>query len=158
MSDKNKKSKKTKLNECNEKIKELNNILEEEKDKNLRTHADFQNIKKRMEREQARAIEKSNELFSLDMLDILDTLYLAENAIKNEKEKEGITNTIKKLESIFKKYHITEVLYDIFDPINHEAIQSVESQEEKGKIIDVHRKGYKIKDRILRPAMVTVSK
>ena len=128
------------------------------KDENLRTHADFQNVKKRLEKEKLNAIKHSHEKFSLDMLEVLDALYLAETHIKDPKEKEGITNTISKLENVFKKYDITEVLYDIFDPNDHEAVQTVESDKNNGDIVDVFRKGYKIHDKILRPAMVSVSK
>ena len=127
------------------------------KDENLRTHADFQNVKKRLEKEKLNAIKHSHEKFSLDMLEVLDALYLAETHIKDPKEKEGITNTISKLENVFKKYGITEVLYDIFDPNDHEAVQTVESDKNNGDIVDVFRKGYKIHDKILRPAMVSVS-
>jgi molecular chaperone GrpE len=132
------------------KIKEL-------EDENLRTHAEFQNIKKRLEKEKLNAIKHSHEKFSLDLLEVLDTLYLAETAIKDEKEKEGISNTIKKLEDVFKKYNITETLYDIFDPNEHQAIQTAETDKDSGKIVQVHRRGYKIHDKILRPAMVSVS-
>ena len=139
-------------------ILELENKIKELEEENLRTHADFQNVKKRLEKEKLNAIKHSHENFSLDMLEVLDALYLAETHIKDPKEKEGITNTIAKLEGVFKKYDITEVLYDIFDPNDHEAVQTVESKKEYSDIFDVFRKGYKIHDKILRPAMVSVSK
>jgi len=146
------KNKEEELNECEKKNEELKN-------ENLRIYADFQNTKKRLEKERDRAIKHSHEQFSLDLLDVLDALYLAEEVIQNDKEREGIKNTIKKLENVFKKYHITETLYDIFDPNEHQAIQTVKAEDNQssGDIVKVHRKGYKIHDKILRPAMVTVA-
>jgi len=138
-------------------ITKLKDKVKELEDENLRTHAEFQNVKKRLEKEKLQAIKHSHEKFSLDLLEVLDTLYLAETAIKDEKEKEGISNTIKKLETVFKKYNITETLYDIFDPNDHQAIQTVESDKDAGEIVEVHRKGYKIHNKILRPAMVSVA-
>jgi len=143
--------------DVSDKITKLKDKVKELEDENLRTYAEFQNIKKRLEKEKLQAIKHSHENFSLDLLEVLDTLYLAETAIKEEKEKEGISNTIKKLETVFKKYNITETLYDIFDPNDHQAIQTVESDKDAGEIVEVHRKGYKIHDKILRPAMVSVA-
>jgi len=121
--------------------------------------AEFQNIKKRLEREKYKAIDYANEKFALDMLGVLDTLYIAYDMIKNEQEKEGIKNTIDKFNSILKKYNIEEVIYDIFDPEIHSGIHSIESDNHsENEIIDVMQKGYKIKDKILRPAMVSVAK
>jgi len=138
-------------------IEQLEKEITDLKESNLRTHADFQNIKKRLEKEKLSAIKNSHEKFSLDLLEVLDTLYLAEAHITDDSEREGITNTITKLETVFKKYNISETLYDMFDPNEHQAIQTVSSEEENGIIVDVLRKGYKIHDKILRPAMVTIS-
>lgn len=128
------------------------------KEDNLRTYADFENVKKRLIRDKENAIKYANEKFALDLLEVLDTLYIAEEHIKDTQEKEGITNTIKKMESVFDKYGITETIYDVFDPEHHQAIQNVESEKDSGMIVDVHRKGYKYNDKLLRPAMVSVSK
>lgn len=132
--------------------------IDELKDENLRVYADFQNIKKRLEKEKLNSIKFANEKFALDLLDVLDTLYIAESYIEAANDKLGITNTIKKLEDIFKKYNVSETLYDAFDAELHEAIQSIDSDKESGSIVEIHRKGYKIHDKILRPAMVTLSK
>ena len=147
-----------KTTDISDNMSKLKDKVKELEDKNLRTHAEFQNIKKRLEKEKLQAIKHSHEKFSLDLLEVLDTLYLAESVIKNEKEKEGISNTITKLENVFKKYNITETLYDIFNPNDHQAIQTIESDKDTGEIVEVHRKGYKIHDKILRPAMVSVAR
>ena len=144
-------------NAVNEKIEELEDKIKELEDNNLRTHADFQNIKKRLEKEKLNSIKYAQEKFALDILDVLDSLYIAVQIIKDEKEKEGINNTIKKLIDIFNKYNIAEVLYDTFNPNLHQAVQSVDSDKDPGEIVDVLRKGYIIHDKILRPAMVSVS-
>lgn len=138
-------------------LEKLEKEIKDLKASNIRTHADFQNVKKRLEKEKLSAIKNSHEKFSLELLEVLDTLYLAEAHIQDDNEREGITNTILKLESVFKKYHITETLYDIFDPNEHQAIQTIPTETDNGLIVDVLRKGYKIHDKILRPAMVSIS-
>jgi len=137
--------------ELKEKIKTL-------EDKNLRMQADFQNIKKRLEDEKHKSITFANEKFAFDLLEVLDILYIAEQSISNAKEREGIYNTINKFEQLFRKYQITEISYDEFDPYIHEAVNKEYSETvDKGSITNIHRKGYIINDKILRPGMVSIS-
>jgi len=138
----------------NTKLKDKIKALESE---NLRTHADFQNVKKRLEKEKLNSIKFAQEQFSLDLLEVLDSLYIAVQVIQDAKEKEGITNTIKKLTDIFSKYHISEVTYEVFNPNLHQAVQTIKSEKASGEIVQVLRKGYTIHDKILRPAMVSIS-
>ena len=77
-----------------------------------------------------------------------------------EKMKEGVTLTYEQLKKIFEKNHIKEVDCEgEFDPEVHQAIMQVESDvHEAGDVVQVMQKGYTIKDRILRPAMVSTCK
>jgi len=138
----------------------------ESEDKFLRTHADFENIKKRLEREKYSAIDYASEKFAKDLLAPIDALQMAilsanadipaEDLV--EKLKEGIELTVKAFNKAFEKHDITEVEYDEFNPDYHNAVQQVPSEDvESGQIVQVLQKGYKFKDRLLREAMVSVA-
>ncbi len=143
---------------------------EEYKDKYLRAHADFENAKKRLEKDKANAVAYANESFAKDILAVVDTFENALASIESaaeekseeviEKMKEGIELTYEQLKKILEKHHIKEVECDKeFNPDVHQAIMQVDSDEhESGDIVQVMQKGYKIKDRVLRPAMVSTCK
>ena len=138
-------------------------------DQYLRVHAEFENMRKRLEKEKSSAVAYANELFARDMLPILDALDAASALKENEetkkeelfeKVKEGIDLTVDQFKKSFEKHGIE--LVDIsgeFDPNFHEAVMQVEHEEKNsGEIVQVFQKGYKIKERLLRPAMVSIVK
>jgi len=138
------------------------------KDKYLRAHADFENSKKRLEKDKMNAVSYANESFAKDILAVMDSF---ENALASmegnadssevlEKMKEGVNLTYEQLKKILEKNHIKEVECEgEFDPEVHQAIMQVESDTHKtGDIVQVMQKGYMIKDRVLRPAMVSTCK
>ena len=137
------------------------------KDKYARVHADFDNIKKRLEREKYTAVEYANEKFAKDMIPVLDSLQGAlasaegdaDKAELFDKLKEGIELTYKQLVSALEKNGVTMVAHDEpFDPNIHNAVQSVDSDEvESGQIVQTFQTGYKYKERPLREAMVVVA-
>jgi len=142
--------------------------LEAQKDKYLRAVADFENYKKRLEKEKQNALIYANESFAKDLLTVLDTF---ENALKSiesieenseavEKIKEGMLLTYDKLLSILKKHGVEEVESEgEFNPEVHQAVTQVDSNEHNsGDIVQVLQKGYKLKDRLLRASMVTTCK
>ncbi|MCX6077872.1 MAG: nucleotide exchange factor GrpE [Campylobacterales bacterium] len=146
-------------------------LLQEElvalKDKYARVHADFDNIKKRLEREKYTAVEYSNEKFAKDMIPVMDSLQMAiASATSNaepseliEKIKEGMQLTLKQLTTALEKHGVTMVAHDEpFDPNIHNAIQSIDSDTvESGQIVQTFQTGYKYKERPLREAMVVVA-
>ena len=149
------------------KVKEAQEKQKEAEEKYLRTHADFENIKKRLEKEKYQAIDYASEKFAKDLLSTIDTLEMALQSANAdapaeeliEKLKEGVELTIKKLKETFEKHDICEVDYDQFDPNYHNAVMQNHSDEhEDGEIIQVLQKGYKYKDRLLRPAMINICK
>jgi molecular chaperone GrpE len=156
------------LDDCKQENQKLQEQLEEAKDKYLRTHADFDNIKKRLEREKFQAIEYASEKFAKDLLSSIDTLEMALNSFDNKeidkeqllhKVKEGIEHTKNNLLKTFEKYGIEVVETESFDPNFHDAVMSENSEHhEDGEIIEVLQKGYKYKERLLRPAMVKICK
>lgn len=145
----------------------LQNELNTLKDKYARVHADFENIKKRLEREKYTAVEYANEKFAKDMIPVIDSL---EGALKSvsadadttemfDKLKEGIELTYKQFLTSLEKHGVTMVAHDEpFDPNIHNAIQSVDSEDvESGQIVQTFQTGYKYKERPLREAMVVVA-
>jgi len=142
----------------------------EYKDKYLRAHADFENSKRRLEKDKMNAVSYANESFAKDILAVIDSFENALASIEGANEenssevlkqmKEGVNLTYEQLKKILEKNHIKEVdCSGEFDPEVHQAIMQVESDEhEAGDVVQVMQKGYTIKDRILRPAMVSTCK
>ncbi len=137
------------------------------KDKYARVHADFDNIKKRLEREKYTAVEYANEKFAKDMVPVMDSLQGALNSANSDadkaelfdKLKEGIELTHKQFLTALEKHGVTMVSHDEpFDPNIHNAVQSVDSEDvQSGQIVQTFQTGYKYKNRPLREAMVIVA-
>lgn len=142
----------------------------EYKDKYLRAHADFENSKRRLEKDKMNAVSYANESFAKDILAVMDSFESALVSMEStgeentsevlEKMKEGVNLTYEQLKKILEKNHIKEVVCEgEFNPEVHQAIMQVESDaHEVGDVVQVMQKGYMIKDRILRPAMVSTCK
>ncbi len=147
-------------------IAKLEARVAELEDLRLRDLAEFENIKKRLEKEKAQSIAYSHEVFARDLLSVIDSLDSANASMDDQSEanlekiKEGIDLTIDQFKKIFQKHGIE--LVDVesgFDPNFHEAVMKTDSDEhQEGAIVQVFQKGYKIKDRVLRPAMVSIAK
>ena len=150
-----------------DKIAQLEEQLKQSEDKYLRVHADFENIKKRLEREKYQAIDYASEKFAKDLLAPIDTLEMALKSANADVEaaellgklKEGIELTIKSFITTFEKHNITKVdTTGEFDPNMHNAVMQVDSQNhESGQIVSELQKGYMLKDRLLRPSMVSIA-
>ena len=155
------------VNETTESEKDCCAELEEQKEKYLRAYADFENMKKRLERDKSSAVSFANETFAKDLLSVIDSFESAISSMEQiegdeavEKIKEGVSLTFEQLLKVMKKHGVEEVANEgVFDPNFHQAIQQVESDEhESGEIVNVLQKGYLLKDRLLRPAIVTTKK
>jgi len=139
--------------------------LEQRLEQALRAYAQCENDKKIMEKQKQQAIDYATEKFAKDLLPIADTLELAIKNIKGKDDEcvkemlEGVELTLKKMMDTFKNHGIEPVEHEEFDPNLHQAIQQVPSEEhEEGQIVEVYQKGYKLKDRLIRPSMVTICK
>jgi molecular chaperone GrpE len=145
----------------------LQNEMTELKDKYARVHADFENIKKRLEKEKYTAVEYANEKFAKDMIPVMDSLQMAYASASTDtdptellaKLKEGIELTLKQFTTALEKHGVTMVSHDEpFDPNIHNAVQSMDSDTvESGQIVQTFQTGYKYKNRPLREAMVIVA-
>lgn len=147
-----------------EKLKAENRQLKEDF---LRAYADAENTKKRC----AQEIEKNNKYaissFAKDLLSVADNLHRAIEAVDNQDSnncealRKGVELTENELTKVFNKFGIKkmEILGSVFDPNYHQVIQEVEDKTKpNGTIIAELQTGYMINDRILREAMVVVTK
>lgn len=154
--------------------KELEQVLEQTKketehlrSKWLRAAADLENYKKRAIREREETVKYGNERLLKDFLPVIDDLELAVGAAEraDDKEKaadqlaEGTRLVLKKFVSQLEKHNVTtfEAVGETFDPNLHEAVQQMNSEMEAGKVFQQLQRGFKIAERLLRPAMVVVS-
>lgn len=128
-----------------------------------RMQADYSNLKRRTEIEMEKSIDYGIESVACELLPILDNF---ERALDSEDDKgasfyKGVEMIYNQLIETLRKMNIEEIdaLDNPFDPNWHNAIMVEESEEhEEGTVIEVLQKGYKIKDKIIRPSMVKVSK
>ncbi|RKO65425.1 nucleotide exchange factor GrpE [Campylobacter sp. P255] len=148
----------------NNELEKLQAEYNELKDTYLRANAEFENIKKRMEKEKISATIYANESFAKDLLDVVDALEAAINVEANDelslKIKEGVQNTLDLLLKKLEK-HMVKVIEanGEFDPNLHEAMFHVESADhESGHIVQLLQKGYVMNDRVIRSAKVSVAK
>ncbi len=145
--------------------------LKESEEKLLRSLAEIENQRRRFEKEIKDAFEFGSYNFAKESLAILDNLQRAKEAIKNDEKLksnkdldsflENITIIEKDLISIFEKNNIKRILSKnkIFDPNFHQAMSEVEDDNvEPGTILQEIQAGYLLGERLLRPAMVCVSK
>lgn len=145
-----------------EEIAQLTQKLTEMQDNFLRAKADGENIRRRAAEDVTKAHKFAIESFAEHLVPVTDSLYAALNteAVDAKAFKEGLEITLKQLLSAFEKGRMTEInpaLGDKFDPHHHQAIASIPSDQEANTIVSVLQRGYSIADRILRPALVTVS-
>lgn len=134
-------------------------------DKYIRLQAELENFKKRIERDKCEFYKYAIEKLIKDFLPVLDHLELAIKSAKESKDfdsfSEGVELIYKQLKEILEKEGLNYVCSEgtKFDPCKHEAVMHIESEHHgKNIIIKEHKKGYFLKDRLLRPAMVTVAK
>jgi len=133
-------------------------------DKYLRLAAEFDNYKRLSLREQRDSARFANEGLLKELLPILDNL---ERAVRSSKEKQrrdgliqGVELTLKQFMETLAKFGVRPIasVGQAFDPSRHEAVARVESNTvPAGSVVDEFQRGYYLHDRILRPAMVTVS-
>jgi molecular chaperone GrpE len=154
--------------ELNTQLREWKQKAEDERDRVLRVLAEFENYKKRMNRQMEDYRKYANEALLKELLSVVDNLERAivssEDTEDNPREScvvEGVEMTLNEILKVLEKFHVTsfEALGKQFDPAFHEAVMQQESNDHPEKvIINVLQKGYMIHDRLLRPAMVVVSK
>ena len=135
----------------------------EMKDAWLRARADVENVRRQGQADVARAHKYAIEKFGEDLLAVKDALEQtlgADASVSPETLKAGADLTLKALNAAFERARIREIdpAGQKFDPHQHQAMQMVESDLPPNTVVTVFQKGYLLNDRVLRPALVTVSR
>lgn len=152
-----------------EKINQLSEDVKKYFDLYLRAQAEIENLKKRFQKEREEFIRFANESLIKDLLNVMDNL---ERAIAHSQEKaqgpdslkalkEGVELTLKGMKDVLKKAGLEEVesLGKRFDPNYHHAVdEKADASVEPGTVVEELQKGYILNGRLIRPAMVVVSK
>ncbi len=147
-------------------IEQLQEDLLTARDAALRSQADAQNVKRRAEQDVEKARKFGLEQFARELLPVVDNLERAlESTVGNEENvkpiAEGVELTLKSFLDALRKFNIeaVEPMGEPFDPNLHQAMSMVENPDvEPNSVIAVMQKGYTLNGRLLRPAMVMVSK
>jgi len=140
-------------------------LLEKERDEYLndlkRVAADFENYRRRAARDQESLVARAHERLVKELLPVLDDLERAlEAAAEHEEAKleEGVRLVHRELSQALAKEGLVEIETNgRFDPHVHEALLSQPSEADEGTVIEVIQKGYRLGDRVLRPARVVIS-
>ncbi len=151
------------------KIEELEEENKKTKETLMRTLAELDNTRKRAIEENEKTAKYAISKFAEDLIPVMEDFYLAFDNVKTEDlcdDKvaknffEGITLTQNELKKVFERNGLVRIfpLNEDFNPDLHNAIMQVEHEGEEGKVVQVMQAGYTIKDRLLRPALVGVSK
>ncbi|MGH2642741.1 MAG: nucleotide exchange factor GrpE [Chitinophagaceae bacterium] len=148
------------------KVEELENQLQEQRDKYLRLVAEFDNFRKRIAREKLDLIQTANKDVIISLLDILDDCERATNQMEDSDDidsvKEGAFLIFNKLKNHLQALGLKEMksLHQDFDVELHDAITEVPapSKDLKGKVIDNIQKGYYLNDKLIRHAKVVIGK
>lgn len=127
----------------------------------LRSKAESENLRRRAQDDLAKTHKFAVEKFASELLPVRDSLEMAlldTSSIENIKA--GVDLTLKQLTSAFEKVQLTEInpLGQKLDPHQHQAISMVEGEAEPNTVVQVMQKGYLLAGRVLRPAMVAVSR
>lgn len=131
-------------------------------DRFLRERAELENFKKRMQRDKAEAMRFASEPLIRDLLPVVDNL---ERAIAHEDAdgrsiRDGVRIVLDSLLGILAAHGVQPIdaVGERFDPAKHQALAQRESaEEEPNRVLEQHQRGYRLHDRLLRPALVTVS-
>ena len=137
--------------------------LNELNKKYMRLAADFQNFKRRTEKEKSDIYQYANEKIALDVIEVIDNFERALEHIEECVDKqfaEGVEKIYKQLQGVLEKNSIEEIKAEgeTFDPNFHNAVMTKEDPEtESGVVISDMQKGYTLNGRVIRPSMVVVS-
>ena len=148
------------------KIEALEAKAEENWDHFVRTKAEMDNMRRRAERDLENAHKYALERFAQELLPVRDSLEMGVNAAQDEaadvaKLREGSEMTLRMLDSAMEKFNIKAIdpLDEPFNPELHQAMTMIEMPDkEPNTVINVLQKGYTLNERLVRPAMVVVSK
>jgi len=147
--------------ELEERLAEVERERDERTDDLKRVAAEFENYRKRVARDQANLAARAHERLVKELLPVLDDLERALEAASQHEEaklEEGVRLVQRELQEALGKEGLVEIETNgKFDPHVHEALLSQPSEQDDGAILEVLQKGYRLGDRVLRPARVVIS-
>jgi len=138
--------------------------LKETNDKYLRLYAEFENYKKKVNKDKEELVKYGNEKLIYELLPVIDNLEMALEHSKNEASEgivQGVEITLKELMRILQKFELTPInsMGKPFDPAIHHAMTLVERDDiEENIVVEEFRKGYMFRDKVIRASLVGVSK
>src|SRR4030042_4533846 len=142
----------------------LNAQLQEMNDRYVRLYAEFENYKKRVNKDKEEIIKYGNESLLYEFLPVIDHLEMALKHASDDVSSgliQGVEITLKELKRTLEKFGLTEIEAEgkPFDPAVHHAMSQV-GRDDIGDnlVVEEFRKGYRLKDKVLRPSLVAVSK
>jgi molecular chaperone GrpE len=137
-------------------------LAAEHHDQLLRARAEMENIRRRSQEDVAKARKFGIESFAESLVPVMDSLQaaLALTDQTAQHMRDGIDTTMRQLTGAFERNHLKEIAPaagDKFDPHHHQAIATVPAEQEPNTVVATLQPGYLISDRVLRPALVTVT-
>lgn len=147
----------------NDELTALENELAETKTLLLQLAADFENYKRQAARRETETRDRAERRFAEDLLPILDNFERAVDASKNSTDvtslRVGVEFILQMFQQALSNHGVVpiEAKGQAFDPLKHEAIAQVESEEAPGTVVAEAQRGYTYKDQVMRAAMVTVA-
>ncbi len=155
--------------------KNLEEELNDQKDKYLRLYAEFENYKKRVAKDKEELVRYGNESLLYELLPVIDNLEMAlkhaSNDVNNDVSAEyqprmaglvqGVEITLREFLKVIDKFGLTPIIAinKVFDPSLHHAMTQVERDDvDEHTVVEEFRKGYMLRDKVLRPSLVAVSK
>ena len=148
------------LAEAHKEIRKRDDVLVEAQNKLNRLLGEFDNLKKRTQREKESVHDDTVGEIMTALLPVLDTLESAASVEQDPELAKGIVMTLNAFRAVMEQYHVSAFgeTGDPFDPEMHNAVAHIENEELGENVISmVFRKGYRVGDRVIRPAMVQVA-
>lgn len=152
------------LTDTSKELEEKERQNKELKERLQRLHADFENYKKRIARENEELFRRLEDALLLEILPIYDNFERAFRSFTKNNDKDSF---VEGMERIFAQFHalleskgvrIIPALGELYDPALHEALITVETDDPGGKVLEEFERGYQRAGRVLRPSKVKVSK
>ena len=134
-------------------------------DKYVRAHAEFENARKRIEKDKVDSLKYANESFVIDFLPIIDSLEMSEKHIKEAKDFKAVQEGVDMIHVLIQKFlkdigvEKIKTVGEKFDPHLHEAVETADIKDkEDGTIVEELKSGYTFNGKLLRPASVKIVK
>ncbi|MBI5212507.1 MAG: nucleotide exchange factor GrpE [Nitrospirae bacterium] len=147
-----------------EAVESIQAELADAKDKYLRLYAEFENYKKKVQKDKEELIKYSNESLMYEILPALDNLEMALKHSEGENSEplaKGVENTLREMNRVLEKFGLAaiEAMGRPFDPAYHHAMSQIERDDvDNNTVVEELRKGYIYNEKVLRPSLVSVSK